>query len=334
MIVNAPSFRYDRKRPPVTPVCDAGPRDDAACNCGRNHLRDAATIVRRDPTQTRDLRRSFARTLDARWAALAKLTTQALYRDDRWGLSSTTVASIGMLQANGDHVNAFQAWFDAALNEVVLGYDRELWIGSFISRAFERGWHRSEIIVGQQYPVAYDRASVIVALTVTELQGAMEAVSQQAVRAFSNGIINHTMPRKIALEIKDRILKIGRTRSRATVSAQIVRAHAEASLDVFQLANVERVGLVPEWIVVKDTTVGDDDELPSARTIRRRRRAERKLQRLKMVEVLTAGDDDVCPECEDIADSGPYTVSEARGLIPAHPQCRCAFIPWYDERFA
>ena len=54
----------------------------------------------------------------------------------------------------------------------------------------------------------------------------------------------------------------------------------------------------------------------------------------KLVNVLTAGDDKVCVDCEDIAADGPYQLSEARDLIPAHPNCRCAFIPWGDKRFA
>lgn len=333
MIINAPSYSPTRTRRPMGLTCDTAPTVDKGCACGRNHLADATTIMRRDPTQTLDLRVGFTRVLDKRWNALAKLTTQAVFKEDRWGLAHMSVASIGMV-ANSDHVTAFQNWFDAALNAVVLGLDREMWIGSFISRAFERGWHRSEMIVNQQFPVAYDRASVIVALTVTEIQGAMEAVSQQAVRAFSNGIINRSMTRKIAADIKDRIMKIGRTRSRATAANMIVRAHAEASLDVFELAQVQQVGLVPERLrVVKDTVV-DAKKPPSGRTVSRRKKTERKLQALKRVEVLTAGDDDVCPICEDIADEGPYTVSQARGLIPAHPLCRCAFIPYYDKRFA
>jgi len=54
----------------------------------------------------------------------------------------------------------------------------------------------------------------------------------------------------------------------------------------------------------------------------------------ELYEVLTAGDDLVCQVCEDISADGPYDLEEARGLIPAHPNCRCAFVPFFDERFA
>ena len=53
-----------------------------------------------------------------------------------------------------------------------------------------------------------------------------------------------------------------------------------------------------------------------------------------LVNVLTAGDDRVCIDCEDIAEGGPYEINAARDLIPAHPNCRCAFIPFGDKRFA
>lgn len=52
------------------------------------------------------------------------------------------------------------------------------------------------------------------------------------------------------------------------------------------------------------------------------------------VGVRTAGDDLVCQECQDIADDAPYSIDDALDLIPAHPNCRCAFFPWWDRRFS
>jgi hypothetical protein len=319
----------DDRKPFFT--CDDGQLVNQSCKCGRNHFADASTLMRRDPTQTHDLRRRFKQVLDRRWAAVANVITKAMVVEDRWGIATISPRFIGIIQQSGSQVKDFQDFVDAALNHVILGDDRDMWVGTFITQAFERGWKRAQVQTGMEFPVAYDRASVVTALCITELQGAMEAASQQAVRAFSEGLIAHDKPRKIAVAIKDRIMRIGRTRSRATVSAQIVRAYSEATLDVFELARVPAVGLVPEHY--RRPRVQDAD-LPSARTIRRIRQKERRLTRMGIVEVLTAGDDDVCPECEDIADDGPYTINQARGLIPAHPECRCAFVPADDERFA
>jgi hypothetical protein len=38
----------------------------------------------------------------------------------------------------------------------------------------------------------------------------------------------------------------------------------------------------------------------------------------------------VCPDCEAL-DETQYTIEEAHGLIPYHPNCRCAFIPAQPE---
>ena len=139
-----------------------------------------------------------------------------------------------------------------------------------------------------------------------------------------------------------------------------VRAHAEASLDVYEAAGLQTVGLLPESKaqakVVKDaqtkqkakTSAKDakrsgpgartrtSGSAPSASTIGRIRRAELATARRlgENVNVRTAGDDDVCPTCEAISEDGPYSINTARGLIPAHPRCRCLFTPADDGRFA
>lgn len=73
---------------------------------------------------------------------------------------------------------------------------------------------------------------------------------------------------------------------------------------------------------------------PSPRQLGSILKQEARLQSLGRVDVLTAGDDLVCEECQDISDGGPYDIDEAESLIPAHLNCRCAFVPADDERFA
>ena len=43
----------------------------------------------------------------------------------------------------------------------------------------------------------------------------------------------------------------------------------------------------------------------------------------------TAGDDRVCPQCAGM-EGAVFTIREARGLIPLHPNCRCAWLPVID----
>lgn len=60
-------------------------------------------------------------------------------------------------------------------------------------------------------------------------------------------------------------------------------------------------------------------------------------QRLKRIgaeylNVLTAGDDRVCIICETLSEEGPYSLEEAQGLLPAHIDCRCAWVPVANRR--
>jgi SPP1 gp7 family putative phage head morphogenesis protein len=49
-----------------------------------------------------------------------------------------------------------------------------------------------------------------------------------------------------------------------------------------------------------------------------------------MVEWSTAGDDRVCEECESM-EGKIMDIDDAHGMIPVHPNCRCAFIPYIPE---
>ena len=57
----------------------------------------------------------------------------------------------------------------------------------------------------------------------------------------------------------------------------------------------------------------------------------------ELVKVITKGDYDVCPVCQEIAAGSPYTIEEAQNLLPhggpigAH-NCRCKIVPFQVKR--
>jgi hypothetical protein len=69
---------------------------------------------------------------------------------------------------------------------------------------------------------------------------------------------------------------------------EIIHAHAEGQLDAFELLKVEGVQVLAEW--------------------------------------STAGDEIVCELCSDL-EGVVMTIKEARGSLPRHPNCRCAWVP-------
>jgi SPP1 gp7 family putative phage head morphogenesis protein len=49
-----------------------------------------------------------------------------------------------------------------------------------------------------------------------------------------------------------------------------------------------------------------------------------------LAEFQTAHDDRVCPKCSHL-EGVVYTLDEASGIIPVHPNCRCYWLPWIEE---
>jgi hypothetical protein len=308
-------------------VCEDTRAPVLSCKCGRSHLADAALRARRDPTRTLDLRRKFIRSLEKRWKRVSRLVTEAVATQDMFGLSLANAHALQIVAISSGRVPAFQQWIDAALADTILGMDRELWIGGFIREAYQRGWTAATLQVGRDLPLNIDRADIITKLTIAELQGVIEAFSQRAVRAFSDGLMSHLPPATVARSIRKEVDKVGIVRSRMTVQSMVVRANGEAALDCFQTAGRTHVDVLPE-------TMPSPGRMHAIRDAKARsRRARRRGTRSATVEVLTAGDDDVCIICQDISESGPYAIADARGLIPAHPNCRCAFVPAEDKRF-
>jgi hypothetical protein len=52
----------------------------------------------------------------------------------------------------------------------------------------------------------------------------------------------------------------------------------------------------------------------------------------ELVNIVDMGDERVCPICEAAAEDGPYSIEEARRMIPLHPNCRCVVSPMEDRR--
>lgn len=324
---------------------------------------DAAIASKLDPTGTFDIRTKFRAQMDARWSALRRLVIEAIDRNDALGLNSdrskfgTHTAQFRQLPLPGaDKVKTFQMWIDQAMATVILGYDGS-WMTPFFRTAADRAQARAGKLLGRIVGRDGEQVDAITSLAVVELQGVIEAVSQKAVRALADGHIAKQRASKVARDVAAFITVTGRKRGRDLANTMTVKMFSVATIDAFKAAGVKQVGTTPERIRVvhgphgiaraKDAApgltrvgrcmIGDEKskrKAPSARKQREIEKQAEELAKLDEVDILTAGDDDVCDECEGISNDGPYDINEALSLIPAHPNCRCAFIPVSDERFA
>jgi len=259
------------------------------------------------------LQRLFQQQMDVRWRNLRNMASAATSK--RFGgASAETVAHA--VATGDDPVRAFQSWIDEAMRQVVLGVLPMSWMAPFISRAAAMAGERaSALTAGDALRPAVSRVRTLQTMAVTELQGICEAVSQQCVRALASGMLSRQTPNQIARAMASVIDTVGKTRSQQLASFITVRAFAASTLDHLRAAGVSHVGILAER--VRKSGPG----LLTRDAAKKKAKKKKWAEPSDLVEVLTAGDDDVCPTCEDIADEGPYTLDDAEGLIPAHPNC-------------
>jgi len=207
------------------------------------------------------------------------LVVEAVSAHDILGVGGPTVSTIlhkahqvqNPRLPQSDKVIGFQNWIDEALRQVV----GDKWVAGYIEQAWNAAEVRAAGLVGEA-TVKKDRLQSLISLTQTELQGVCEAVSQQAVRAATNGILLRQRPNKIAREIVGRINAIGKVRGRLIVQTMVVRTFSSATLDAFRARGIKQVGTKAERLrvakgmhglhLMKDAVLQDMPKGPGSRT--------------------------------------------------------------------
>jgi SPP1 gp7 family putative phage head morphogenesis protein len=136
-------------------------------------------------------------------------------------------------------------------------------------------------------PVAVAKVKLLAERTYTDIVGVTEQLGTKLSRALADGLIQGKNPRAIADESLD-FLDAYENQAETVARTEIIRSHAEGQLDALEEMGIDEVGVMVEW--------------------------------------STAGDGRVCELCEPL-EGVVLKIEEARGLIPRHPNCRCAHIP-------
>lgn len=201
-------------------------------------------------------------------------------------------------------------WLKSAQKDLLLETSRgvsrlsgsPIWADVYISSAYQRGLAQAAsklraqgVEVSDRWldsafyrPVHADSIGLIYTRVYSDLVGITEAMDSQISRALAQGLSEGRSADSITRTILDRVDKIGKVRARMLARTELVRAVSESTLNSYEEAEVEGVNLQAEF--------------------------------------LTARDDSVCPDCQALSER-EYTIQEARGLIPVHPNCRCAWVP-------
>lgn len=279
-----------------------------------------SNALRQDPSRTATLRRRFMSDMKRRFAALKKAINELLVDDDALGLvesgpftfNKQVAPQAWRFRTDAQKLDSFHSWFDGQVKSGVLTTDAagKPWTATYVESGYKQGVTRSYMDANKEAladnldfyngtkagflqsafsaPESVQKVQLLSTRVFEELRGVTAAMSQQMSRELALGMANGLSPKAIAKRMSDNIDGMTKKRALTIARTEVVMAHAEGQLDSFERMGIEEVGLMAEW--------------------------------------STAGDDRVCDLCSPL-EGTVMTVKEARGLIPRHPNCRCAWIP-------
>jgi SPP1 gp7 family putative phage head morphogenesis protein len=212
----------------------------------------------------------------------------------------------------------FRQWLqlqiDLELLQVTGGDPTKPWTADYIESAYSKGlvrayvdarradliedvpWYRgtSEQFLLESFSqrVILEKVQLLSTRAFEQMRGVTTTMSQQMNRILSEGLVNGWGARKTAREMTKAIGALTKNRALMIARTEIVHAQAEGQLDGYTRLGISQVRAKVEW--------------------------------------LTAGDPKVCDECLSM-EGKTFTVAEAHGWIPLHPNCRCAWIPYHKD---
>jgi hypothetical protein len=162
------------------------------------------------------------------------------------------------------------------------------------TRDFYRGSKEEFLRSAFGHQVSVDKVKLLAGRVYTDIKGVTDTASTKLQRYLTDGIIQGKSPREVGREMND-VLDAYRNQATTVARTETIRAHAEGQLDAMDKLGVEDVGVAVEW-----STSG--------------------------MGVTALGNPSPCELCAPLAGI-VMKVSEARGLIPRHPNCQCSLVP-------
>ena len=266
-----------------------------------------------DPSRTGLLRRQFLAKMNERFVWLKNQLFKLIIDDDAFGLAHSKPLVFQAAQgqyafgSDASKVEAFHKWLQTQIDTGILvvegaGVPGQPWTYEYVDSAYRKGvlraytdankkslakspdWYAGSrqqfLMTAFGKPMKMSKVELLALRAFDELKGVTATMSQQISRQLSMGLLYGWGPLKIAREMQKVIGSLSRTRARMIARTEIIHAHAEGQLDGFDLLGIEKLGIMAEW--------------------------------------STAGDDLVCRRCGAM-EGRLFTIDEARGLIPLHP---------------
>jgi SPP1 gp7 family putative phage head morphogenesis protein len=248
--------------------------------------------------------------------AAARRLRQIEYFKHKQTANQITINTRWRFETDSSKLDAYRQWLQQQINAGILEtVDNEgtPWCAQYITSAYRKGLIRSYIDthkedfaeIAKEYsfveggkesflnmafnsPIGQSKIKTLYTRAYSGLKGISADIDKEMSRILADGIAQGKGARVIAGRLNKALTTIEKKRAWTLARTEIIHAHAEGQLDGFERLGVEEVGVMAEW--------------------------------------STAGDDLVCPLCAPL-EGMVLPIKEARGLIPRHPNCRCAWIP-------
>lgn len=125
----------------------------------------------------------------------------------------------------------------------------------------------------------------------TSLSGMTSAMANTLMHTLHNKLADGAGAKEMAVSLQEKV-GLSAVRAERIARTEVIRAFAEGQLTMLEKMGVGQVGAQVEW--------------------------------------STARDGRVCPDCAEM-EGEVYDIEDARGKIPLHPQCRCAWVPYFGK---
>ena len=271
--------------------------------------RKSRPVLRIDPTRTGILRKRFAVDLRRRFARLKLKVVRLILEEDAFGLKPRpapfTANERWAYHSDNDKVRAFRDWLRTQIDADIS--DEALW-QRYVQEGFAKGAarafddvrkpfiHERSVFEGERReflrtslgrPVAVEKVKLLVSRGFDDLDDVTGTMANRMVRHLADGLVQGKGPRKIAREMADDIDGIGVKRALVISRTSISAAHADGQLQALEDLGVEELGVQVEWVTsgLGETALGNPSPC------------------------------DLCAPMEGRI----FTLEEARGLIPLHP---------------
>lgn len=206
-------------------------------------------------------------------------------------------------------VEEFRKWLGVLFDQELTGPDDESLWTKFVTQAFRKGVARSfddfvktqagskaekDVRRGEflrsafRQPVAIEKVKLLAARTFSDLKGVTDATGTMMTRVLADGLARGDSPRLVALKLREVMDTTTLQRALTIARTETIRAHAEGQLVALKELGVKSLGVQVEW--------------------------------------STTGDAKVCSLCKPLQGL-VVPIDKASGMLPRHPNCRCAWKP-------